>query len=241
MTIHPVVIPVDDRRFPARLALPSPGPAPAPGVLFFHGSDGFGPHHTFLARELATAGYAALVPTWFGVGAPYPHWDGLVTADVQAFWQYLGNRPEVARDRRALAGASRGGGLAAVAASRLTGVRGVVNFFGLTRWGGPLGLEEMVGLEIEGGDSLGFLATVTAPILSFHGEADTVVPAADTRRLDTACRRLGLNHQARLYPGIDHSFLWHGNTRFHQPTRDHAWAATLEFLARVMADEPGSR
>ncbi len=228
-----LVIASGPRNFPATLELPE-GEAPFGGLLLFHGSDGFGPQHGALGRWFADNGYVTLMPRWFGPSTPYLHWDGLVQADLDAFWKALGEVEGVDSRCRGLAGASRGGGLALVAASRLTGVAAVIDYFGLTRWCGELGLEEMRGLELQTGEgeTLGFTRSITAPIIAFHGEADTVVPVGDTLALMEAGKRFGLKLETHLYPGVEHSFIWPDNDKYDGQADRDARDKTLKFLAR---------
>ena len=207
---------------------------PFPGLILFHGTDGFQPTHRKLAVDLAHQGYAVLVPEWFGPDRPKRlSWEMLPPGDLEAMGRWIKKQPGVDNLRLGLVGASRGGGLALYAASLIPEVRAVVNFFGLTCWSG--GMEEFRRLPFNSNDHLDFLRRVSSPILSFHGDRDTVVSVKNTYLLDRACRRFGLEHHYVIYSGVDHSFIWPGNPRYHRGAHRDSWEKTLAFLSRRLS------
>jgi dienelactone hydrolase len=210
------------------------GGGPFPALILFHGTDGFQPTHRKLAVDLAHEGYAVLVPEWFGPERPRRlSWEMVPPADLKAMGEWIKKQPEVDDRRLGLMGASRGGGLALYAASLIPGIRAVVNFFGLTCWSG--GMEEFRRLPFNPGDHLDFLRRVSSPILSFHGDRDTVVKVENTFMLDRTCRRFGLEHHRVIYPGVDHSFIWPGNPRYHRDAHRDSWKKNLAFLNRRLS------
>ena len=214
-----------------------PGQGLFPGLILFHGTDGFQPTHLKLAADLAHEGYAVLVPEWFGPQRPERSgWEDLPPVDLDAMGKWVREQPGVDGRRLGLLGASRGGGLALYAASLIPGIRAVVNFFGLTCLTG--GMESFRCLPFNPGDHHDFLRRVSAPVRSFHGDRDTVVGVENTFRLDRACRRFGIEHHYTIYPGVDHSFIWPGNPRYQRDAHRDTWEQTLAFL-RCRLSPPG--
>ena len=216
-----------DAGVPVVLCVPR-GAGPHPLVLVFHGSDGFGPQHVLAARLLARSGFAAAVPEWFGATPARASWGDLRPGDLEAVVAEAGRRPGVDPHRLAVMGFSRGGGAALLAATVLPGVRGVVNYFGLTAW--ERGLGEYRHFRLDPADPLGLVARIPCPVLSFHGDRDDIVPVGNTLALDEACRRHGVGHRVVIYPGVGHSFVWPGNPLHDPRAHRHSWMLALEFL-----------
>ncbi len=211
---------------------------PHPLVLVLHGSDGFGPQHIEVTRALARAGLAAAAPEWFGGSPARPSWGDLRPSDLVAVVREARRRSGVSRSGLAVMGFSRGGGIALLAATVLRGVRGVVNYFGLTAWEGGLG--EYRHFHLDPDDPLGFVARIACPVLSFHGDRDDVVPVDNTLALDEACRRHRVAHRMVIYPGVGHSFIWPGNPLYVPEAHRSSWALALAFLReRLRHPQPG--
>ncbi|MBN2332530.1 MAG: dienelactone hydrolase family protein [Deltaproteobacteria bacterium] len=227
-----VVIPAGEISIPGFFCRPETG-GPFAAVIVFHGTDGFQPQHRELAATLAREGYAVLVPEWFGDQLPRRRsWDMLPPEDLAAMGGWIGAAEAVDDRHLALLGASRGGGLALYAGTVISGVRTVVNFFGLTCWHG--GMDSFKQLPLNSDDHLDFLSRLPCPVISFHGNRDTVVPVENTYLLDNACRRLGIKHPYHIYPGVDHSFIWPGNRRYHPEARRDSWTRMLAFLKKQL-------
>ncbi len=212
---------------PGLYCLP-PGSGPFPAVVVLHGSDGFKPNHRFIAEKLAVQGMAAYAPTWFGGDPARPHWDSLRPEEIPAAVADFRKQAPVDAERTALMGFSRGGGLALIMGSRLPGVRAIVNYFGLTAWAG--GLAELPHLGLNPDNPLDFLKSLDCPILSFHGDQDTVVPVDNTHRLEEACQRYGVAHQYVIYPGVNHSFIWEDGDKYDTCAHRDSWQKALAFL-----------
>ncbi len=207
----------------------APPGGPHPGVVVLHGTDGLGPHHGAVVETLAGEGFAAWAPRWFGT-RDRPGWRDLDPGDLDRIWAGIRARPGVDPARIGWVGFSRGGGLAVLCGARYPASRAVVNFFGLTDW--DAGYGQLPRLGLDPADPLGFVARLRCPVLSLHGDADTVVPVTDTERLDAACRRFGVPHEVHRYPGVDHSFVWPGNPRYDARAHRDAWERAVAFLAR---------
>jgi predicted esterase len=47
--------------------------------------------------------------------------------------------------------------------------------------------------------------TIRTPYQLHHGDADSVVPIASDRRLDSVLQSAGVTHELRVYPGAEHN------------------------------------
>jgi len=187
-------------RIPGLCCLPEES-GPFSAVIILHGSDGFQTNHRDIAEKLAQAGLAAFAPTWFGGDPARPHWDHLRAEDLLMSVADFQNQTNIPPDRTGLIGFSRGGGL-----------------------------EELPLLPLNKDNPLEFVRHLTCPILSFHGDQDTVVPVNNTYALDEACRRYGVEHRYIVYPGINHSFIWEGEDKHDADAHCDSWNKTIAFL-----------
>lgn len=222
-----ILTPAGDITIPGFYSRPA-GPGPLASVIVLHGSDGFKPNHAAIAGKLAAAGLAAYAPTWFAPGTARPHWDSLRPEDITTAVADFQSRLDIDPGRTGLMGFSRGGGLALFFGTLLPGVQAIVNYFGLTDWTG--GLAELPRLPLNHEEPLDFIRRLPCPVLSFHGDQDTVVPASNTRNLDQACRRYGVPHRAVIYPGVDHSFIWEGGDKYDKSAHHDSWRQAVAFL-----------
>ncbi len=221
-----------DSAIPGFFSLPQSDTAKKwPGLLIFHGTDGLGPQHLEFARTLTQKGYACLLPQWFGGLSSRPHWRDLDPYDLKIFWQTLRNEPRIDAQRCALLGFSRGGGVALLAASLLPEVKGIVNFFGLTSWSN--GYADYQNLTFDKDDYLSFVTRITCPLLTMHGESDTVVPATNSYRLESSWQKNNTAADFHYYPGVEHSFIWPENIKFDATANRQARALMFDFLKQV--------
>ena len=224
---------------PGFFCLPAETGQPLPVVVVMHGSDGFKPNHGRIAQKLAEEGFAAFAPVWFGSDPSRPGWEHLRREDVLAAVSDFVKRPEVDPENIGFMGFSRGGGLALYFGALLPSTRAIVNYFGLTSWEG--GLEELPHLQINRDDPLDFVRRINCPVLSLHGDSDTVVPVTNTYGLDEACRRYGVGHEVVIYPGVDHSFIWDDsdNEKYNRDAHIDSWNRAVNFLKRHMMPNNG--
>ena len=224
-----------DSAIPGFFSLPQSEPTGKwPGLLIFHGTDGLGSQHLEFATTLTQKGYACLLPQWFGGISSRPHWQDLDPNDLQVFWQTLRNDPRIDAQRCALLGFSRGGGLALLAASLLPEIKGVVNFFGLTSWAD--GYADYQNFSFHSKDNyLSFVKQIKCPLLTMHGESDTVVPATNSYRLEKSCQEYKLTADFHYYPGVEHSFIWPGNIKFNAVANQQTRRLMFDFLKQLIA------
>ena len=223
-----ITLQAGDVKIPGFFCLPA-GRGPFPVLIVFHGSDGFKPNHADIAKKLAREGLAALVPTWFGGDPARPHWDDLRPEDIFSVVSWLKGQSRIDTDRLGIMGFSRGGGLAVIFGALIPETKAIVNYFGYVSWKSEH--KEFSYLPLNPVNPLDIVQKISCPILSFHGDRDTVVSLENTLRLEQECQRYGVEHQYVLYPGVDHSFIWPGDKYdkdAHSDSRDRA----LFFLKR---------
>ena len=225
-----IFYPAGDINVPGILYLPADRAACA-AMIVFHGSDGFKSNHERIARNLAKEGFAALALTWFGGASSRRHWSAVRAEDISQAVAFLEQHPAVNADKLGLIGFSRGGGLALIMAALIPQTKAAVNYFGLTAWNA--GLEEFCHLPLNASEPLDFIQELCCPVLSFHGEKDTVVSVDNTIELDTECKKYGVDHRYKLYSGVNHSFIWPGDKYDRQAHLD-SWDKTLRFLHRFL-------
>ena len=221
-----ITYPAGDIIIPGFLCLPE-DQAVCATVIIFHGSDGHKSNHEGIARQLAQEGFAALSLTWFGGASARSHWSELRADDILQSITFLKQQSSVDTNKLGLIGFSRGGGLALIMASLLPQTKAVVNYFGLTAWQG--GLEEFDHLPLNRSEPLDFIQKLSCPVLSFHGQSDTVVTVDNTDKLDAACQKYSVNHRFILYPDVNHSFVWPGD-KYDKAAHQSSWELTLDFF-----------
>ena len=219
-------------KIPGFFCLPT-GRGSFPVVIVFHGSDGFKPNHAEIAETLAGEGFAALAPTWFGGDPARPHWDDVRPHDIQTVVFWLKQQSKIDLARLGLIGFSRGGGLAVILGTLIPMVRAIVNYFGYVSWKSEN--REFSYLRLNPNNPLDFVKKLSCPILSLHGDQDTVVSVENTFHLDQMCRRYGVEHHIVLYPGVDHSFVWPGD-KYNKNAHRDSWSRTLQFLMEQLID-----
>ena len=194
--------------------------APLPTVLFYHGFTSSKEVFAYFAVALAQAGFRAVMPDAARHGARY---DGDAGTRLDRFWEILKQNIDelpqleaalrdenlIAGSRFAVAGASMGGMTALGAMARYPQIHSVACMMGsgyfmqLSHSLFPPRLPDSPDRQAKFAARMAPLAEydpcnrLTAladrPLLLWHGEADEVVPWAETERLERALRDNGLD------------------------------------------------
>lgn len=216
--------------------------APLPTVIFYHGFTSSKLVYSYFAVALAQAGFRVVMPDARDHGARY---DGNASARLLQLWpilktsidefpelyQALLDKKLIAEGRVAVAGASMGGMTALGIMARHPEVRCVACLMGsgyfttLAQTLYPPAAEEREGIiaglvDYDIGQQLERLAD--RPLLLWHGEADDVVPAVETLRLQQAL--IASKQEKNL------TCLWEAGVK-HRITPE-ALEATSQFFAR---------
>jgi carboxymethylenebutenolidase len=76
------------------------------------------------------------------------------------------------------------------------------------------------------------LARLRAPLLGLFGGADTGIPVAGVREMETALRELGRDATVVVYDGAAHAFANPSGQAYDAAAAEDAWRRTTAFLAR---------
>lgn len=187
--------------------------APLPCVIFYHGFTSSGLVYSYFAVALAQAGFRVVMPDAPDHGGRF---SGHAQDRLLRFWHILQQSLEefaslrdalqaqgwIAEERLAVAGASMGGMTALGIMARHPEVRCVASLMGsgsfseLSRTLFPPedGARETVMAQLAGNEPSRQLASLAdRPLLLWHGDADDVVPAAESFRLQQALQHAGLD------------------------------------------------
>jgi dienelactone hydrolase len=198
-----------------RFAPGAPGSYPA--ILVLHGAGGPGDDPRSMlrerARELARAGYVALIPHFFDrtgtrFNNPYRNRDYFQVwmETVRDTVTYAATLPSVDRRRIGLLGFSLGAYVALSEAMFDNRVAAVVEYSG--------GLFGELADQLEG----------MPPTLIVHGDSDRIVPVVEARRLAALFEARRVRYEIAIYPGAGHGLS--------ETDGKDAWQRTRKFLDR---------
>lgn len=209
-------------------------------VLIIHDIWGYTDFYKDLARRITQHGHAAALVDFFGRQGELPESmrapertgskPNAMARAVERAQQLSDERfladAQTAVDDLLARGASKvagwgfcmGGRLTYVAAARLSGLAGVVAYYGH--------------LQAEPGrlSPLELAAEIRIPVLGIFGGADTGIPAEQIAAFRDA---LKTEKEIAVYPGAPHGFLRYGATT-HREAIEDALQRTFRFLSRVL-------
>jgi fermentation-respiration switch protein FrsA (DUF1100 family) len=182
-----------------------------PVLVYFHGNAGHIGERDYKIREMVEIGYGVLLATYrYNAGAGGKGSEQALLADARRAIEFVKSHG-IAENRIVLYGESLGSGVA-VAMAAEHDVAGLIletpyssivevahsrYWFALAKW-----------LIHDRYDSLARIGKVRAPILLFHGDADTTIPMRFGERLYDAAPE---PKEAHYYPGGRHTDLYdHG-------------------------------
>lgn len=199
-----------------------------PAAILVHGAgpQGLGrPDFLKMCSDLAGHGYFAEFIEYYSQTDPvapgfkteiakqFPVWMNEIDAGVRA----LGKNRLADSRRVALIGFSLGAYLAmSYGASHPDRIAAIVEYYG--------GLPPVFDNR----------AAEIPPTLILHGDADTVVPMAEARRLDELLTKAGRPHQIHIYPGASHAFNFEIPLWYDPNYAKDAWQRTLDFLDQYL-------
>jgi fermentation-respiration switch protein FrsA (DUF1100 family) len=177
---------------PLTLWLKDPAPG-RPVVLFFMGNGGVLQSHAPLLAQLAEQGFGIAALNYRGAGgAPGKPSQKAITADALTLYDRLDRLvgAEVAPERRVIWGASLGAAVAVqLAARREAGAMVLESPFNRLCEAAQIHypiFPVCLVLPYERWESAASIAQVAIPTLILHGEADTVIPVSQGRKLFSA-------------------------------------------------------
>ncbi|TMG71977.1 MAG: dienelactone hydrolase family protein [Chloroflexi bacterium] len=223
-----MLVSADGTRFRGYLARADDGDA---GVVINPDVRGLHPFYEELAERFASAGVNAIAFDYFGRSAGtdrradafeyMPHVretrPQTVYADIAATRAHL-ERQTGAR-RIFVLGFCFGGRLAFLQSAELSGVAGVIGFYG------RLGKRENETWPTPAEEA----KRMRAPVLGLFGGDDPSIPPADVAAFDRALSETNVRHHLETYPGAPHSF-FDRTFREHQAACEDAWRRALGFI-----------
>ena len=198
-------------------------------VLIVHDWNGVDSYEQRRADMLAALGYTAFAIDVYGADVvlegfeDYRAQSGALYADRETFRTRLmgaiAEAPNIpgATSDMVIMGYCFGGAAVLEAARAGAELNGFVSFHG--------------GLDLPEGQDY---ASVTAPVMLFHGSADPVSGMADLAALLDDLQAAGVDHGAQVFGGARHSFSVWGSNDYDLQADQGSWAGLLEFLDRVM-------
>ncbi len=202
------------------------GPEKRPGVVIVHEWRGINEEIRDVARELAKAGYVALVPDLLsrnGGTASFPSPEAAtesllkidertITNDLTAAANYLKRQNFVRADKIGVIGFCWGGGKALAFTTRDPDLAAAVIYYG------------------ENPKNLDDVKNITAPVLGQYGGADQRITSG-VPKLDEAMKKYDKSFEYKIYPGAPHAFNNDTSPRSYRPAAaKEAWGRTLDFL-----------
>ncbi len=228
-----VEVPLAGGTLPATFVVPDSAPAPA--VLILHDINGVNDFYRDLARRLAMAGYAALLPDLFHVYGPLPDdsrearfarmqatEQATTLSEIELAHLWLRDH-ELTTGANATIGFCMGGTLALLGASRYPAPAATIAYYGFpnrertpTAPIVPIDENEVAGLE--------------SPILAFWGTEDAGVGMDNVDAYDAKLNRYGKEHEFVRYDGLPHGFLTFDESSPNFENSADSWARTLAYM-----------
>ncbi len=205
------------------------GPAEAPLVLLIHDWDGLTDYEITRSTMLNKLGYSVFAADLFG--------KGVRPTEVKDKRQHTG---ELYKDRDKMRALMTG----ALTTARQQGAN-VDNAVAMGYCFGGAAILELAraGTALKGFASFhGGLGTpegqdyskVSAPIMIFHGTADTAITMTDFATLAEELEQAGVKHEMISYGGAPHSFTHFGSERYRKDADEQSWARFLAFMKKVL-------
>ncbi|MBS9534758.1 dienelactone hydrolase family protein [Mycobacterium sp. M1] len=226
---------------PILLFTPGDDAGPWPGIVMYPDAGGVRPAFREMAAQLASFGYAVLLPDVYYRNpgwAPFDmktvfHQSGerdrimslmhsitpeVMAADAAAFFDYLASRPEVCGERFGICGYCMGGRTCLVVAGRVPGrVAALASFHG-------------GGLVTDSPDSPHLLAEkIQAAVYVAGAHKDASFTEANAKTLDDTLTAAGVEHTVEFYPA-EHGFAVPDNAPYDADAAARHWAAMRELF-----------
>lgn len=217
------------------LLLPRESEGPPPAVLHVHGNAGNVSSHLDFSRFLVDRGFAVFIFDYRGYGRSDPAASGLSRAalmdDTRAALNALLARPEIDPTRVAVYGVSIGNAFSTRLAAERPEIRAVVAAAPFSGWRriahthAPLLGAALIRGGMDPIDSCTALGR--RPLLLIHGQEDTIVPPAESARIERVAAKAGVAVTRLVVPGVGHNDIVYAS----HTTKE----AMVAFLERALA------
>lgn len=202
-----------------------------PAVLLLMEAFGLTAHIRDVATRIARAGYVVLTPDLYYRELPnnkfgYDEVDQAmammwrldfgkpIEEVIQAALTYLKSRPDVYSERVGVTGFCLGGGLAFLAACKLSAeIAAAASFYGVVadEW-------------IEA------VKDITVPVYLFFGGVDPFIPRDRIQQINTRFQELGKDYTLKVYPEAGHGFLCHERSDYNHLAAADSWRKLTQFF-----------
>lgn len=249
----------DELKVNGLLFLP-PSDKKLPCVIFCHdGIKGISKEHRLSSIRLAKAGYVVFAPSYRGEDGS----EGKIeiakgeVRDVLNAINMISNIKEADRDRIALAGASHGALICALAASRTGKIKALIFAYGVAdiyKWwkylkdNNKLGNDRFTRQTYGDGpddrpqsflirNAVSYVKNIKCPVLILQGKKDETVPPEQAQFLKEALDKSKVLNEIKIYPDCLHGFLIYApydknSTKEEKAQTEESWKVMLEFLER---------
>ncbi len=204
-----------------------------PAVVILPDVRGLHPFYEELAVRFARVGYDAVAFDYFGRTAgvgkraeEFPYQDHVaqttvagVSADAQACVDHLRAREGQADRNVFTMGFCFGGSNSWIMAQTVSGLAGVVGFYGHPSRPQRDGTESVIDR----------LQDFRIPLLGLMGGADKGIPPEELAKFDEALVKVGIQYKLVSYPGAPHSF-FDRHYEEHPDAVEDAWRRVLDFI-----------
>ena len=208
---------------------------PKPLILVIHTSGGLNKSEHDYAVALQKEGFVSVVPdfyTPYGLNPPqkkltWTKYREDIHNDFTAIISQVKSMSKDSINRVFAVGFSNGGYWAAALAAR-GNIDAGVSYYGAYSEGGTLRGRG----ALEGGSILTNTSSKSAPVLMFHGTADSFVPL---KWVAKKFERLYPNIEAHYYDGVDHAYdkkTNFGGRYYNEEATKDSWIKTLSFLRK---------
>lgn len=212
-------------------------PGAAGSVIVVPGVHGATPHIGAVMHRLGGQGFTAVLADWFcpdppeGLTGPDAIADAVRGIDDDATASGLATAAERLRADGPVAvlGYCVGATMALLAATRTDAIRGVVAYYGVLRYRGPL--------AGKGTDPMEAMKGVRHPVLGHYGRADGWIPDGDVDELEAALASSGVPNELYRYPGAGHAFDELGRPGYRPVASADAARRTSTFLEHHLGVE----
>lgn len=206
------------------------GKSPAPAVIVIMEAFGLNHHIKDVTERVAREGYVAIAPDLYHrFGSPIIPYEDLpkaigylqqlqddkIMGDVGVTIAHLKKQPFVRADRLGIMGFCMGGKFTFLAAAKhADDVKAAVSFYG----GGIVSDAPNAPIH--------FAGQIKHPILCFFGEKDPLIPLEQAKKVEETLKRLGKQHDSKIYTGATHGFFCNERQSYHSEAAKDAWEKT---------------
>ena len=218
---------VDDKLAYGYLAYPSGMTEPLPAIIMIHEWWGLNDNIRAMANRFAAEGYMVLaIDLYGGETADSP-------SEARERMRQVVESPEPAREniRQALnflniAGAP---GIATIG----WGFGGGWSLNTAMQFPGELDASVIFYGQVT--DDHEKLRVIEAPVLGLFAANDRGIPVESVSAFDEALKRLRMEHDIHIYPGVGHAFANPTGNRYNQDVAEDAWQRTIRFLGENLS------